>query len=290
MDGALDNNFNVDNQPAQMALWPATALLFHRWDVKESQAEAWQALTDDQALDPETAYTLPPILAWTRKTGIQFTGKSHASADLTALLNSLAKSKQVSTATNPRQITYDYGQGQMTVDTPRTQGFAGFTTGAPLTLSGITVDLKNEFGVVLVQSLENKPLAESSRLLVTAVGNAINTGMETVPAGNRLKNPGKEPALVEPMVGKVRILQPHAAVRRRVRSFLPMSSEPAVAAAIISGTRPQAKGFTPACCCGRLLPPFACRFCRWPRGSPRPRRFTPSPANGGRSAPGPTTF
>ncbi len=204
--GALDNNFNVDNQPAQMALWPATALLFHRWDVKESQAEAWQALTDDQALDPETAYTLPPILAWTRKTGIQFTGKSHASADLTALLNSLAKSKQVSTATNPRQITYDYGQGQMTVDTPRTQGFAGFTTGAPLTLSGITVDLKNEFGVVLVQSLENKPLAESSRLLVTAVGNAINTGMETVPAGNRLKNPGKEPALVEPMVGKVRIL------------------------------------------------------------------------------------
>lgn len=41
---------------------------------------------------------------------------------------------------------------------------------------------------------------------MTALGNAINTGMETVPAGNRLKSPGKEPILVEPMAGRVGIL------------------------------------------------------------------------------------
>ena len=66
--------------------------------------------------------------------------------------------------------------------------------------------MKNDYGLVLVQSLDNKPVQEASRLLVTAVGNAINTGMETVPAGNRLKNPGKEPVLVEPMKGLIRIL------------------------------------------------------------------------------------
>ncbi len=69
------------------------------------------------------------------------------------------------------------------------------------------IDLKNDYGLVLVQSLENKPLAESNRLLVTAVGNAINTGMETVPAGNRLKDPGHEPVLVESMRGTVTVLQ-----------------------------------------------------------------------------------
>jgi len=203
-DGALDNNFNVDNQPAQMALWSATALLFHRHDVQESEASAWQALTDDQALDPETQYTLPSILSWTRKTGVMFTGASHASGDFTALLKDLRTTKKVASAT--REISYDYGQGLMTVDTPRTQGFAGFNPGSPVSLSAFKVDLRNEFGVVLVQSLDTQPLAVTPRMLVTAVGNAINTGMETVPSGNRLKNPGKEPVLVEPMVGTVRIL------------------------------------------------------------------------------------
>jgi hypothetical protein len=92
------------------------------------------------------------------------------------------------------------------VDTSKTQGFSGFTSGGPLTLSAMSVDLKNSYGLVLMQSLDANPIPYSNRLLVTAVGNAINTGMETVPAGNRLKDPGKAPVLVEPMVGILRIL------------------------------------------------------------------------------------
>jgi hypothetical protein len=202
--GALDNNFNVDNQPAQMALWPATALLFHRQDVKESPDDAWQPFSDDQALDPESSYTLPSLISWMRKTGVKFTGATHAPADCAALVNGVSKTKKVSSST--KEITYDYGRGLLMVDSPRTQGFSGFAPGAPLTLSGLSVDLRNNYGVVLVQSLDTKPLAEASRLLVTALGNAVNTGMETVPEGNRLKNAGKEPVLVEPMEGRVRIL------------------------------------------------------------------------------------
>jgi hypothetical protein len=204
-EGALDNNFNVDNQPAQRALWPATALLFHRQDLKESNTEAFQSFTDDQALDPASTYSLSPLLAWTRKTGVRFTGESSQPADYTALTYGVEKSKWVRSQTG--EITYDYGRGQLIVDSPRTQGFSGFPAGGPLTLSGVRIDLRNDYGLVLVQSLENKPISESNRLLVTAVGNAINTGMETVPAGNRLKNPGKEPVLVEPMKGTVTVLQ-----------------------------------------------------------------------------------
>ncbi len=203
-DGPLDNNFNVDNQPAQMALWPATALLYYRQDIKESDTEAWQPLTDEEALDPESQYTLPPILSWTRKTGVKFTGTTHAPVDLGALMNGVLQSKKVSSTT--KEITYDYGQGLLTLDTSKTQGFSGFTSGAPLTLSGMSVDLKNSYGLVLVQALDANPIPYSNRLLVTAVGNAINTGMETVPAGNRLKDPGKAPVLVEPMVGSLHIL------------------------------------------------------------------------------------
>ncbi len=203
-DGALDNNFNVDNQPAQRALWPATALLFHRQDVKEATSEAFQAITDAEALDPGSTYQIPSLLSWTRKTGVRFTGDTPEPSDLAALTQSAEKSKWVKSQTG--EITYDYGRGILKVDSPRTQGFSGFSGGATFNLSGVSIQLKNDYGLVLVQSLDNKPVQEASRLLVTAVGNAINTGMETVPAGNRLKNPGKEPVLVEPMQGLIRIL------------------------------------------------------------------------------------
>ncbi len=119
-EGALDNNFNVDNQPAQRALWPATALLFHRQDVKESSAEAFQALTDDQALDPDSTYSLSPLLTWTRKTGVKFTGDSALPADFAALTYGVEKTKKVKSQTG--EITYDYGRGLLIVDSPGPRG------------------------------------------------------------------------------------------------------------------------------------------------------------------------
>jgi hypothetical protein len=136
---------------------------------------------------------------------VRFTGDASQPGDYAALTYVVEKTKRVKSQT--REITYDYGRGQLIVDSPRTQGFSGFPSGAPLTLSSVRIDLRNDYGLVLVQSLENKPLSESNRMLVTAVGNAINSGMETVPAGNRLKNPGHEPVLVEPMKGTVTVLQ-----------------------------------------------------------------------------------
>ena len=155
-DGALDNNFNVDNQPAQMALWPATALLFHRQDVKESRTTAWQPLTDEEALDPEAAYTLPPLLSWMRKTGVKFTGTSHAPSRF--------RGPPERRHENQEGVQLHEGSHLRLRPGPADRGFApdagfsGFAPGAPLTLSGLSVDLKNNYGVVLVQSLNAKPI------------------------------------------------------------------------------------------------------------------------------------
>jgi hypothetical protein len=60
-------------------------------------------------------------------------------------------------------------------------------------------------------------------------------------------------------------LEAAATVRRTARSTLPMSSGPGADGAITPGTRPRAKGFMSACCCGRGFPPRVCRCFRWPR-------------------------
>jgi hypothetical protein len=56
---------------------------------------------------------------------------------------------------------------------------------------------------VLATALDDVPLAASKRILVSALGNAVNTNMSLSPSGNRLASAGSAPTLVEPILGKV---------------------------------------------------------------------------------------
>ena len=68
------------------------------------------------------------------------------------------------------ELTWDYGAGTVTIDTPRSQGAAGFLRKAGrVDLSDVTIESGNEFGSVLVISLDGEPLASSRSILVQAV-------------------------------------------------------------------------------------------------------------------------
>jgi hypothetical protein len=101
------------------------------------------------------------------------------------------------------ELRHDPSAGRFEIDTPRTQGFAGFRSGANATLANATLEVESAFGVVLVSALDERPISASKHWLVSAVGNAVNTGMTLMPSGNRLVNPGSSPVLVEPIVAKV---------------------------------------------------------------------------------------
>ncbi|MGC4095411.1 MAG: hypothetical protein QM756_47300 [Polyangiaceae bacterium] len=57
--------------------------------------------------------------------------------------------------------------------------------------------------MVVVTALDDAPIASARRLLVTAVGNAVNSEMTLSPSRNSLANVGHAPVLVEPIVGTV---------------------------------------------------------------------------------------
>jgi len=87
------------------------------------------------------------------------------------------------------QLQWDYGTGLVTVDTPQAQGVCGFLKEAgSVELGDVTIDCGNEYGAILVVSLDGKPIAESERLLIQA-------GTEDWPYGFR----------TEPVDGKKRI-------------------------------------------------------------------------------------
>ena len=93
----------------------------------------------------------------------------------------------------------------MTVDTPRTQG--GFArAGGEFGTSGLTVRLADANAAVWATSVDGKPLAESSRILVTHLTDVQNTGTRWKEAERRtvLKR-GKSPLLARSGTAEVKL-------------------------------------------------------------------------------------
>lgn len=65
------------------------------------------------------------------------------------------------------ELMWDYGTGVATMNTKKAQGAAGFLgkKGA-IQLDNVTIDMKNDYGTVMVVAMDDRPLAESRKILV----------------------------------------------------------------------------------------------------------------------------
>jgi hypothetical protein len=65
------------------------------------------------------------------------------------------------------ELAWDWGAGLVTVDTPCAQGVAGFLAQAGVVeLGDVTIKCGNEYGAILIVSLDGEPLATSRRILI----------------------------------------------------------------------------------------------------------------------------
>lgn len=197
--GALNNNFDLIDQPAMLGGWPAVSLLFHRGDVRAATLEACLKVDPKEAFKNVSA-TVPSGLAQVTRTGVDFRGGMSV-AELGALRDKYVKGTVTTSTTG--ELRHDSTNGRFEVDTARSQGFAGFRPSAPIALGNTTIELESPFAVVTVTALDDAPIASAKRVLVSALGNAVNTGMSLAPGGNRIVNPGNAPTLVEPIRAKI---------------------------------------------------------------------------------------
>jgi Carbohydrate binding domain (family 11) len=199
----LSSNFDVLEQPTMLGAWPAVSLLFHRGDVTESKQEAVLAIGDAQVFDPLFRAGPPKELARLGKTGVGF-GQGQTEQQLRQLVTTSIKDGVA--RANDGELVHDAVRGTLLVDTARTQAFAGFKTERKVTLGNVELELESPFSVVILSSLDDRPIKSSKRLLVSALGNAVNTGMTLAPGRNRLVDAGSSPVLVEPIVGSLSLL------------------------------------------------------------------------------------
>ncbi|HET9934565.1 MAG TPA: hypothetical protein VFQ35_27865, partial [Polyangiaceae bacterium] len=148
----------------------------------------------------EASIPAPPKVGLVARTGVDF-AKDAAAAPLDKIVAEHTRGNAAVSSTG--ELRHDPSAGRFEVDTPRTQGFAGFRSDAPIALGNVRIESKTPFAAVVVTALDDAPIAASKHWLVTAAANAVNTGMALAPSGNGLADPGHSPILVEPVEGSV---------------------------------------------------------------------------------------
>lgn len=99
---------------------------------------------------------------------------------------------------------WDPARGRLLINTPYTQGIAGWWNSESQTLSNLDVAADNPFAVVIASSVGPEPIATSGRLLVTVIGRVEPTGFRWVDRWKReVADPGGPPFRQEPVFARV---------------------------------------------------------------------------------------
>jgi hypothetical protein len=99
---------------------------------------------------------------------------------------------------------WDPANGRLRVDTPYTQGIAGWVDQQSASFANVDFSTQNPFAVLIATSISDEPIASSRRLLVSAIARVEPTGLRWVDSWKReVADPGRPPFLQEPVVASV---------------------------------------------------------------------------------------
>ena len=208
----------TSDTPAYLGQFPALAFALHHGHLKESPIIAARRLVKEDLFTGKDALkqdftkggydiktlesnggTPAEAFALGRVT-TSFDGGKSEQTDLTKLWDE--KNKVLKSATG--DLTWDYGREVITVHSQKTQAVIGKTGGQTFRLPGVVVKFQTPFVSTIFTPLDNLPLAQSKRILITALAQDKQTGTQYNADGSRLEAVGTAPLLLEPVQATLR--------------------------------------------------------------------------------------
>ena len=116
------------------------------------------------------------------------------------------KGKVVTSTTG--ELTWDYGKQVVTLHAPKTQAILGRAGGRDFELPGAAVRVKTPFVSLIFTPLDDKALAESGHVLITAMARDIQANAKYSEDGTQLLQVGGPPLLMEPVEATIRLKGP----------------------------------------------------------------------------------
>ncbi|MCE0498614.1 MAG: hypothetical protein LV481_11780 [Methylacidiphilales bacterium] len=211
--------------PGEIGQSPAEALQYRRGDLKPGDTVIRQVTTVDDLLNLKSSTLLEGPNADFRITespksdqadqiaGFDplsfFVGRVERTFDpkaepvATDLGKYIDRDKKIITSSTG-EIVWDYGQGLLTVNSPRSQGVTGFLAKVgPVKLSDVTIESHNDYGTIHVISLDGEPLSTSRKILIQAFTEEKMYGFKSV--NGMIQDIGRVPITVRDIDATVTI-------------------------------------------------------------------------------------
>lgn len=165
---------------------------------------------DDVDLDQDTQTPGQTIAAGRTVVRLTEDPKPNEFADLAPYWDQEKKTVR----SNTGELFWDYsGRGLVTINADRSKGLCGFTEGRDIMLGEVAISgVRTPFAVIGLTSLEEKPIAAASRVLVTAMARARNTGMSYSPDGTQLLKIGGPPLQMQGVRATLTVPRPEGDV------------------------------------------------------------------------------
>jgi hypothetical protein len=212
--------FDISQDPVKMPELAAGALLFLRGDVEKARSMVERSYTQQQVFD---SMLLPPTTDRPYFTpGFPLQLPLEHEMRISSFDGPATQGFAPVPVPNPirsdtDQLAWYHGgpkAGMVTVDAPRTQALIGFVRSHAQADSNLAVEIENQFCAIQLSSMDEKPIALSSKLLLIAGGRVENSGQRWNTAGTDVTDWGGTPTLIEPVKGTLllRRLAPARAV------------------------------------------------------------------------------
>ncbi len=211
--------FDLSNDPMKLAQLATCALIWHRGDVREATTTHLRRYADDEVIETlrdkaERPFFKPGFdLSTPLKQSVRFT---LATPEATGPLDLPGTPRRpwdrpASLVSDTGELTWshaDLNTGVVKIDTPRTCGLIGFVKAHIWRDTARTQHLRvnsleNEHVSLLLTSLDDAPLAQSRRLLLTATCRSANTGQTWQDDLQTLAEWGRGPVTIVPVKGEL---------------------------------------------------------------------------------------
>ena len=196
--------FGGYENPVAHALMPASSMIFLR-DVKEADRGYYLSFTHDDMVSPKYQTVLGSAsIGMIGRTGTMIhtiaSDPDYNDNDVLYLAKQAEKNKTPFVSITGEMST-DIQNGRFMLNTARSQTFAGFAKDVTLYFDDIEMTLGNEYATVSLNSLSDKPIWDSDKLLLTTAARFMNSGQVLEKNGSKVLVTGTAPVLVEPVVG-----------------------------------------------------------------------------------------
>lgn len=243
--------FNVGMNPSVVLQYPTLARLWHRQDIQESEPIFIRRISPEQINMPSAipSKLMPEVFFITNgddlpgkdqyghmlnvvgKVANEFVPKTVPHYEKEGISTYLDQEGKIARSITG-ELTWDWGQGYMLINTPKTQGICGYIGGIRVEAKNIQFETNTNYGLVTLTTVDDgSDIKNSKRLLLTALGRARNTGTVYGLASERDKTTDRHASAVS--------LAPEHRVAVLELGTAPIITEPVKGKVIISLEKPR---------------------------------------------------